>query len=189
MTKPTGYQVAYVVALAALWIASNFIPVTPFSGAVKITDVGKSTLDYLTEISKLAVSLNTALFAACGAMAVKGSDWSERWRTQDGYCIVLALVCGASSYYGTYLAYTAMTEMVYAGAIDPFSTRLSWAMRIQYYGVLAGVFLVGLVFCRMLAARKPFEKSEQPLVPAEAAADCKPENSSAPAFGDKDSGG
>lgn len=162
MTKPTGYQVVYVVALLAFWIATTFIPTKALTGDVKIQDAGKATLDYLTEISKLAVSLNTALFAACGALAVKGGDWSDRWKPQDGYCIVLALVCGAASYYGTYLSYAAITEMVFAGTVDPFSSRLSWAMQIQYYGVLAGVFLVGLVFCRMLAARKTSEKDAAP---------------------------
>ena len=154
MAKSTGYQVVYVGALAALWVATMFIHSKSLGGDVTIADRGKATLDYLTEISKLAVSLNTALFAACGALAIKGGDWSDEWTSWDGYCIVLALVCGAGSYYGTYLAYTAIVEMVFAGVVDPFSFRLSSALQIQYYGVLVGIFLVGLVFCRMLAARK-----------------------------------
>ena len=159
MEKSTGYQVVYIGALATLWIATLFIHPSSLGGDVTIADKGKATLDYLTELSKLAVSLNTALFAACGALAVKGGDWSERWTDWDGYCIVVALVCGAGSYYGTYLAYTAIVEMVFAGVVDPLSPRLSSALQIQYYGVLAGVFLVGLVFCRMLAARKAKDAS------------------------------
>ena len=167
MTKSTGYQVVYVGALAALWIATMFIHPGSLGVDVTIADKGKATLDYLTELSKLVVSLNTALFTACGALAVKGGDWSDGWTNWDGYCIVVALVCGAGSYYGTYLAYTAIVEMVFAGVVDPFSPRLSSALQIQYYGVLAGIFLVGLVFCRMLAARKSKDAvATPPAVPA-----------------------
>lgn len=150
------FVVLYVGAVVALLIASLLLPDMKGATAdVKFTDPAKATLDYLTEMGKLAGTLNAALFAACGALAIKSRDWSSHWRDADGYMIVVALLAGATSYYGTYLSQTAIVEMAFQGVIDPLSRRLASALSIQYYGLLFGVFLVGLVFTRMLAARKP----------------------------------
>jgi hypothetical protein len=150
------FVVVYLGAVGAVLVASLLLPDTGGATAdVRFKDPAKATLDYLTEMGKLAGTLNAALFAACGALAIKSRDWSSHWRDSDGYMIVLALLAGATSYYGTYLSQIAIVEMAFQGVIDPFSRRLAIALNIQYYALLSGVFLVGLVFTRMLAARKP----------------------------------
>ena len=152
--RPSFVQVYLAVALLLL-VVSLFLPDDKGAVAdVKVGDAGKATLDYLVEIGKFVVTLNTALFSASGALAIKGHDWSTRWSEVDGYLLVLALIAGGVSYYGAYMAHMAILEMVYSGIIDPFAARLSAALNVQYYGLLIGIFLVGLVFTRMLAGRK-----------------------------------
>lgn len=43
---------------------------------VKIVDPAKAALDSMNENVKLIGTINTALFGTCGALAVKGSEWS-----------------------------------------------------------------------------------------------------------------
>lgn len=153
--KAPFYIPAYIAAVVAFFLLTFLIPENGGIDATKtLIDSAKATLDYLTELAKLIGTLNTALFGACGALAIKGKDWSTRWEHVDGYLIVVSLVAGAVSYYGAYLMHTVILEMVYHGTVDPFSTRLVWALNLQYYATLLGIFLVGLVFVRMLAARK-----------------------------------
>jgi hypothetical protein len=148
------YDVLYIAAVAVLWLLTSSIPAGPLSVEAKLSEPAKATLDYLTEVIKLTVSLNTALYAACAIVAIKGSEWSAGWARLDGYSVVFALVSGAASYFGSYVTYTAMIEMSYAGSVDPFGRRLQWGLSLQYYGVLVGIFVIGAVFCRMLEARK-----------------------------------
>jgi hypothetical protein len=160
MTRPSFVHV-YLAVTALLLLASFFLLGDKGAVAdVKLADAGKATLDYLTEIGKFIVTLNTALFSATGALAIKGHDWSTRWSATDGYLLVLALIAGSMSYYGAYMAHMAILEMIYSGIIDPFSGRLSLALNVQYYGLLVGIFLVGLVFVRMLAGRKGILRPE-----------------------------
>lgn len=154
MKQPSFVQV-YLAVTALLLLVSFCLPGDKGAVAdVKVADAGKVTLDYLMEIGKFVVTLNTALFSASGALAIKGHDWSTHWSATDGYLLVLALIAGSVSYYGAYMAHMAILEMVYSGIIDPFSARVSLALNVQYYGLLVGIFIVGLVFVRMLAGRK-----------------------------------
>jgi hypothetical protein len=148
------YDVVYVLSIVALWLSTFLAPTGPLSADVKATDAGKLTLDYLSELSKLAVTLNSGLYSACALVAIKGREWSTAWTRLDGYAVVAAIVCGACSYFGTYATYTGIAEMVYVGVVDPFSARIQWGLSLQYYGFLTGVFFIGLVFCRMLESRK-----------------------------------
>ena len=152
--KAIPYTTLYVLLVFVLFVSSFFLPEGGGSAELKLTDPGKSTLEYLSEMSKLIGTLNTAMFAACGSLAIKGRDWSLHWGRTEGYSIVLALVAGAACYYGTYLADTAILEMVNMSTVDPFSTRLQAALYIQYYGLLLGAFFLGLVFVRMMEFRK-----------------------------------
>jgi hypothetical protein len=141
----------YIVLALALYAASLLLPdSTVPTDAITVKDGGKATLDYLLEMTKLAVALNSAMFSAAGALAVKGREWSRRWGTWESACVVIALLCGAASYYGVYKAYVSTLSMVYAGAISPFEQNLQVALSLQYYGILLGVFLIGFIFTRLL---------------------------------------
>jgi hypothetical protein len=151
MLQKVPYTWIYIIAVALLFGASFFIPESNFVvPEVQISDRAKATIDYLFEMGKIVAALNTAVFSAAAALTVKGKDWSAKWGRLEGILVVVALVCGAWSYYGIYLGHIAALGMVYAGTINPFESRLSIAFSIQYYGTLIGIFLLGLVFARML---------------------------------------
>ena len=149
-------SILYVAAVVLVFVASFAIGDSAvLSASVTLTDKGKSTLEMIGEINKLTLTLNSALFGGAGLLAIKGRDWSPHWNRFDGYATVLALICGSVAYYAVYLAYIELLGMVYAGVIDPFAQRLQWAFRIQYFSTLVGVFLIGLIFTRLLERRKP----------------------------------
>jgi hypothetical protein len=148
----------YVAAVVLVIIASFAIGESSvLNASVTLTDKGKATLELIGEMNKLTLTLNSALFAGAGLLAIKGREWSPQWNRLDGYSTVAALICGSVAYYAVYVVYVELLGMVYAGVIDPFALRLRLAFKIQYFSVLIGVFLIGLIFARLLEARKASE--------------------------------
>ncbi|MBC5781528.1 hypothetical protein H8N03_01145 [Ramlibacter sp. USB13] len=144
----------YVILVVGASIASGFVADTSvFTPDIKLADPGKSTLDYLGEMIKLATSLNTAMFGAAAALAIKGREWSARWGALESGLVVAAFVAGAIAYYGIYLSQVTILEMVQVGAISLERSRLKVALAIQYYAVLVGVFLLGFLFVLLLGER------------------------------------
>jgi hypothetical protein len=148
------YWSIYVSAVILVYVASLFVPtdnVVPVSN--KFVDPAKATMDVILAMVQLITALDTALLGAAGAMAVKGKEWSPRWNRLDGLLVLFVFICGAASYYGIYLGHVAVLSTVFQGTINPFEARFQWALGLQYYGLLLGVFLLGLVFARMLDGR------------------------------------
>jgi hypothetical protein len=151
MTVRASLPWAYLALVGLLVAASFFVPRDHvFMPGTAIADPGKATLDLFDGLIKLIASLNTALLAAAGAIAVKGKDWSARWGLTDAALIILVFVCSATSYYGIYLCYVRLLSMVGSGRINPLELQMTWAIRLAYWGVILGVSLLGLVFTRML---------------------------------------
>jgi hypothetical protein len=149
------FSLMYVLIVCILYALSYFIPqgdVIPLTA--KLTDPAESTLKFLTEMIKLITALNTALLGAAAAITVKGKEWSAIWSRLDGILILAILVTTSVPYYGIYLSYVSILTMVNQGTIYPFEQRLQWAIGFQYYGTLAAVFLLGLVFTRLLEGRR-----------------------------------
>jgi hypothetical protein len=150
-----SYSTAYVVVAAVLYFLSLLIPDTHVATATeKLPEAAKLSMNYLLEMTKFTGTLLTTSFGACAALAIKGREWSTRWERLDGLLIVAAFLAGASGFYGLYLGHIEVLEMIHAGVFDLFQVRLDIAMKIQYYGLLIEIFLVGLVFTRMLDQRK-----------------------------------
>jgi len=154
MAERVPYWIIYSAVVALIYIASLFIP---FGHAVPITqklaDPSKATLDVLVSITQLISALDAALLGAAATLTVKGRDWSTRWARVDGVLVLFVFICGATSYYGTYLGYVAILGMLAQGMVNPFEVRVQWSLMIQYDGLVLGVFLLGLVFARMLEGR------------------------------------
>lgn len=148
--SPTGL---YLLGTAVLYCASRFVPEGAADGTYTLPDGVKASLDYFAEISKVVGGLATALVGGCGALVIKGREWSAHWGPYDAAAIVGALLAAAASLYGVYLGHITVLQMTIEGIFDPFQSRLGAALAIQYYGLLLGVFLLGLVFTRMLSQR------------------------------------
>jgi len=145
---------AYLLMAAGLLAASLYVPRdTVFGGDVIVENPGQATLAAIDQMTKLIVSLNTAMFAAAGAMTVKGKDWTSRWNSLDSLLIVLVFACGAISYFGVFLCYVRLISMTSVGAMSVVETQMLWSIRLQYWGFIAGVVLLGLVFTRILEGR------------------------------------
>jgi hypothetical protein len=156
----------YVTLVAALFVASLFLPDGGAMPGVTDADLRKEVIGYLTQMNQLVMALNTSLFAASGALAIKGRDWSDAWGTLETYLVMLALFGGACSYYGLFLTHTAVLERLVVGSVDLLDPRLQSALTIQYYGLLFGVVALGLTFVRLLEGRRPSGAAIAPTTPA-----------------------
>lgn len=158
------YVTMYGLSVVLIYSGSLFLPDPPF-GVGDITfnkesgGQAKAIFDTLNGMTTFFTTLTTALFTACGALIVRGQEWAGReWRRIDKYAFVVILVAGATSYYGLYLSYVAIFEMVAHGAIDPFGTQLQTAQQIQYYAFLTGSVLLGFVIIRLVDGRRPLRE-------------------------------
>lgn len=149
------YTTLYLGLATVLCFASMLLP-TPdvAAGSAEFKDSAAAMLDVVKSLTTLISALTTALCAGAAAGAVKGKDWSATWSRIEGGLVIVVLLCGAVSYYGMYLSWIAVLEMVGAGAFGLDSPRLSTAIAVQYYAVLVGYLILGLVFCRLMEGRR-----------------------------------
>jgi hypothetical protein len=148
-------SVAYLLIIALLYAASFFLPEdTSMAAILKIADPAATTLDYFKEVVQLATALNTALLAAAASIAIKGQDWSTTWGKTDAVLLILVFIGVCVSYYGIYLGHIETLSMVLLGYFNPFAIRMQLSLKLEYYGLLFGVVILGLLFARMLAGRK-----------------------------------
>jgi uncharacterized membrane protein YozB (DUF420 family) len=153
------YWLVYVVLAAAFLVISSFVPdddaVVP---RITLSDPGKTSVDIVLATMQLVTGLNTAVLAAAGATAVKGKEWSLHWSRADGLLLVLVAFCVIVSYFGIYLTYMSLLGMSIKGKIDPLSWQMRLAFDMQYYGMILGAFILGLIFVRMLEVRRKPEE-------------------------------
>jgi hypothetical protein len=105
-------------------------------------------------MSKLVVTLNTTVLAAAATLSVRGVSWTTKWSVIDSLLIVGSFISGVVSYFGVYFGYVRVLNMVYHNTVYPLEVGFIYAINLQYYGVIASVFLLGAVFARMLDARR-----------------------------------
>ena len=149
------YWVFYLALAGVLFLLSRWLPNPDVMTApADLKDSTAAMFDAVKSITTLVSALTTTLCAGAAAIAVKGREWSTGWNRIDGVLILGVLLCGAVSYYGLYLSSIAILEMVGAGVFGLDSPRLSSAITLQYYAVLIGYFILGLVFCRLMEGRR-----------------------------------
>lgn len=162
----SAVTIAYILGAAALVALFLNIPhdeVMQPLHAVK--DPASTSLAMIGEISKLIMTLDAAMLAAAGTMLVKNTQLRRSSRI-DALLLLVVFLAGAISYFGVYFGQTRLLTMVSAGYLDPLELGLMWAIRLQYGGIIGGVFLLGLVFARGLEKTAGSdgdpEKGEQP---------------------------
>lgn len=145
---------AFIVLALGMIALSFLIPAeNVFEPGAVLKDNGKAVLDEFDSVIKLVTGLDSLLLAAAAAITVKGRDWSPRWTSIDSVLILLTFMAAAVSYYGVYLCEIRLLSMAQAGGILATETLLLWAVRLQHWGIIVGVSLLGIVFCRMLEGR------------------------------------
>lgn len=147
-------SIAYVGLVAIGIVLSGFIPE---SGSVPtrqtIGDPGAATLEFVTQLVQLMTAINTAMLGAAGTLLMKSKEWRMELSLFDGILLLLIFSAGAASYYGVYLGHVAVLENLQSGVVSLIDRRLHWAMDIQYYGTLGGIFLLGLVVIQQVDRR------------------------------------
>jgi len=141
----------YLILATGLIALSFYVPHDDvFSAGQDIADPGQATLTILQEIMKLVLTLNAAMLAAAGTLVLKGKEWSGGWSRIESVLVILVFLAGVVSYFGVYSCQVSILTMVNVGAMNPLETSLLWALRLQYFGLIAGALLLGLVFALML---------------------------------------
>lgn len=148
--------IPYTALAAILFVLSLFLPHDDVMGAgLTISDPGSASLSTLQEIMKLVLSLNTAMLAAAGTLVVKGNDWTGGWSKLESLLIISVFLCGVVSYFGVYTCHLAILTMLGAGSLNPLELGLMWSLRLQYFGVIVGAFLLGFVFALLADRIRP----------------------------------
>jgi len=152
---------AYVAIVLTLLALSFFLPRDDiFPPGSDLKDPAQATLTTLSEIMKLVLSLNAAMLAAAGALIVKGTDWFGGWRKFEGLMILCVFLSGVVVYFGVYTCNMAILTMVNAETINPLETSLLWSLKLQYFGLILGGFLLGLAFSLMMDRTRKDDRAE-----------------------------
>lgn len=142
----------YLLAAALLLGAALYIPYDdPIVTGHPVADPAATSLQLVSEIAKLVMTLNTAMLAGAGALLAKRYSW-VRLGGIDKSLVMGVFLCGAISYFGVYFSQTRILTMTGAGILDPLELGLLWGIRLQYGGLILGVLLLGLVFSRAVDA-------------------------------------
>ena len=124
-----------------------------FPPGLDVPDPGKAVVETLREISKLVMTLNSAMIAGAAALAIKGKDWTSQWGRAETFFVMAVFISGAVAYFGVYLCQVRLLTMLNMQTINPLERGLIWSVRLQYLGVIAGVTFLGLTFVLMLRGR------------------------------------
>lgn len=155
--RPPPYWSIYIVLVAVFYVLVLFIPKDNALPAVDMLKIpAKAILDLTVQTTNLVASLNTAMVTVAGLLAVKGREWSVTWGWIDGIGVMLAFVAAAVSYMGVFIGYMSLLSTVAKGSAYPLTMTLSWARGLEFYGSFIGIFLVGLIFSRMLEGRMSY---------------------------------
>lgn len=156
LRKGPPLWLSYSLIAGALFALSFYIPRdTAFPPGNAVANSGQATLDVLQEIMKLVLSLNTVMLTAAGALFVKAREWKLDLGYLEVALLLCVFLCGAVSYFGVYNCQMRILTMVNYSAINPLELGLLNSLRLQYAGLILGVFLLGLVFALLLGpARK-----------------------------------
>lgn len=156
LRRPIPYWLLYIIAVVVLSGASYFINQDlGASISIQIDKPSEAFLDVVKSMITLITTLNTTMMAGATALVVRGHDWTDRWTKVDGGCLLISYLAGATSYYGVYVAYVALLELIDQKVLSATSPRLLGGLTIQFYGTIIGFLFLGFVFARMLEGRRP----------------------------------
>jgi hypothetical protein len=145
----------YFALLILLYLGSMvLLPDGVIEGQIQIDSKtqAKVVLDALTDLQQFVGTLSVGLFAGCGWIVTRKRETEAIWSSVERIALVLALVAGATSYYGLYLSRILILEMLSASVIDPLARHLQVALAIQYYGFLFGAIMLGGLFVQSMAS-------------------------------------
>lgn len=160
--RPPPLWILYLL-IATLLVAGSFF--TPrdqvFAPGLNLADPGKATFDALKDLMALVLTLTTAMLGATGALIVKGRDWVRGWTAVESFLLLIVFLCGVVSFYGVYTCQVAILSMANAASLNPLEKGLMFSLRLQYFGLIAGAFFLGLAFTLMVGRARGIVEPEQ----------------------------
>jgi hypothetical protein len=99
-------------------------------------------LDLWSEMNKLLIAFATVTIGAIGGFILNRDKASPLSLRQLRRAAASWLFCALSLYFG-YLSYQQGTQMLKHGVFDPFTARLWWPVRGQFWTFLISIILFG----------------------------------------------
>jgi hypothetical protein len=99
-------------------------------------------LDLWSEMNKLLIAVATVTIGAIGGMMVNRDKARPLSPPQLRRATASWLFCALSLYFG-YLSYQQATRMLTHGVFDPFTPRLWWPARGQFWTFLISIIIFG----------------------------------------------
>jgi hypothetical protein len=99
-------------------------------------------LDLWSEMNKLLIAVATVTIGAIGGMMVNRDKARPLSPPQLRRAAASWLFCAMSLYFG-YLSYQQATRMLTHGVFDPFTPRLWWPARGQFWTFLVSIIIFG----------------------------------------------
>lgn len=118
-----------------------------------LDDLQKQTLATLNEMTKLLISLSTALFGLIGYFALENYKTSGKVEKKYSIDLVVSFSATALSIDFGYIFMEKLVELFSNGIFQPYDSLISLPRNLQVV-----FFLVGLFFCGRLIYRNMFEK-------------------------------
>ena len=148
-------QLGYTLICATFVGLSFLIPrQSALFPGLAVADPAKVVIELMSAMVKLTSTINSAALAFAAGLAIKGRDWSPSWRFVDSIALTTCFIAGAASYFGVYLCYSRLLSMTANGFVNLFELQMIWSIRLQFWGILAEVYLIGLTFCNMVVYRQ-----------------------------------
>lgn len=147
-------SLSYLLLIAALISLSFYLPVSAqYDPPIDIPNPADVVLKLIDKLTTLAAGLNTALVATTVAITFKGTETSIMGSRVSAIAVMVVFVSAAISYFGIYLGYVRLIEMVSTpkwSAIDPVETEMVWAVRMQFWGIVSEAIAIGFLLIRIL---------------------------------------
>ncbi|HEV3331352.1 MAG TPA: hypothetical protein VG096_10245 [Bryobacteraceae bacterium] len=106
------------------------------------TEFKKKQLDLWSEMNKLLIAFATVTIGAIGGFMVNRDKTHPLSPPHLRRAAMSWFFCALSLYFG-YLSYQQATQMLKHGVFDPFTARLWWPARGQFWSFLVSIILFG----------------------------------------------
>lgn len=140
----------FYIALAVVTVGLHTVDTVILSVPVVITQPEKEIvaafkqkqLDLWTEMNKLLIAFATVTIGAISGFLLNRDKTHPLSIPQLRRAATSWFFCALSLYFG-YLSYQLATQMLKHGVFDPFTARLWWSSRFQFWAFLISIVLFG----------------------------------------------
>ena len=145
--------IALIVFLIILFIYNHFLydpQPSPHPIISQLNDLQKQAISLLSEITKLLISLSTALFGAIGVFTLQYYKQDKKLPTRLRRDAILASIFAALSIDFGYIFMEKWVELLANGIFAPFDRIVTIPQTLQFTTFLLALFFAGSLILREL---------------------------------------